>query len=130
MTRTPIIVTLVAAAALAGCNKQNHTIVAGAPDGEVNDSNVASNQPVALPPSIISSKIYRCADNQVVYVDWLSDNKSASIRTEPSGSPTRVIASEAGKPMSAPGGYALSGAADASAAKIAIPGHPSQSCQA
>ena len=53
MTRTPLLITLVAAAALAGCNKENHTIVAG-PDGD--DDNAAANAPVALPPSIASSK--------------------------------------------------------------------------
>ena len=72
MTRTPLLITLAAAAALAGCNK-GHTIVAGDDTGD-NDTNVAANTPIALPPSITASKIYRCADDQVVYVDWLSDN--------------------------------------------------------
>jgi hypothetical protein len=129
MTRTPIILMLAAAAALAGCNKENHTIVTGGPD-ETNSENVAASGPVELPPSIVSSKIYRCADNKIVYVDWLSDNKSANIRTDKAGSPTHVTAAEAGKPMSAPGGYELSGATGASSTKIAIPGHASQSCKA
>jgi len=71
MTRTPLLITLAAAAALAGC-KENHTIVAGGPE-EGNDSNVATNEPVALPPSITASKVYRCKDNKVVYIDWMSD---------------------------------------------------------
>ena len=79
MTRTPLLITLAAAAALAGCNKENHTIVAGPADGD--NVNAAANAPVALPPSIIASKIYRCADNNVVYVDWLSDGKSANVQT-------------------------------------------------
>jgi hypothetical protein len=124
-----MILMLAAAAALAGCNKENHTIVAGGPD-ESNDANVAANAPVELPPSIVSSKIYRCADNKVVYVDWLSDNKSANIRTDPAGSPTHVTAAEAGQPMTAPGGYELNGATGAASAKIAVPGHASQSCKA
>jgi hypothetical protein len=125
MTRTTLLITLAAAAALAGCNKESHTIG----EAEAADNNVAS-APVALPPSITASKIYRCADNKVVYVDWLSDNKSANIRTDQAGSPTHVTAAEAGKPMTAPGGYELSGAGGASPAKIAVPGHPSQSCKA
>ena len=32
MTRTPLLIALAAAAALAGCTKENHTIVAGGPD--------------------------------------------------------------------------------------------------
>jgi hypothetical protein len=128
MTRTPLLITLAAAAALAGCNKQSHTIVAGGPDD--NDTNVASNGPVALPPSVSSSKIYRCADNKIVYVDWLSDNKSANVRTEKDGAATQVTAAEAGNAMSAAGGYSVEGTASASSAKIAVPGHPAQSCKA
>jgi hypothetical protein len=72
MTRTPLLITLVVAAALAGCSKENHTIVAG-PDVGDNETNVAANGPVALPPAIQSSKSYRCADNSLVYIDWMSD---------------------------------------------------------
>jgi hypothetical protein len=127
MTRTPLLIMFAAAAALAGCNKENHTIVAGGPDG---DTAAASNTPIALPPSITSSKTYRCADNKVVHVDWLSDGKSASITAEQGTSPTLVTAAEAGKPMAAAGGYSLSGASSASSVKIGVPGHPAQSCKA
>ena len=66
MTRTPLLLTLAAAAALAGCNKQSHTIVAGPPE-----DNTAVNANVQLPPSIVATKLYRCADNSVVTVDYL-----------------------------------------------------------
>ena len=128
MTRTPLLLALGVAAALAGCNKENHTIVAG-PDGG-DDNAVAANGPVALPPSVTSSKIYRCADNKIVYVDWLSDGKSANVRTEQGGIPTQVTAAEAGKPMTGPAGYSVEGSAGASSAKIGIPSHPAQSCKA
>lgn len=127
MTRTPLLIMLGAAAALAGCNKENHTIVAGGPPGD--NLAEAANAPVALPPSITASKVYRCADNNVVYVDWLSDGKSANVRTKSGGSPTQVTAPAAGKPMTAAGGYSLEGSATASSAKIAVPGHPAQSCK-
>jgi hypothetical protein len=130
MTRTPLILALGAAAALAGCNKESHTIIASSEPSDENATNVATKAKIALPPTVTSSKIYRCADNKVVYVDWLSDNLSANIRTEQGGSPTHLIATEAGKPMTAGGGYSISGAPGASSAKIAIPGHGAQSCQA
>jgi hypothetical protein len=79
MTRTPLLITFAAAAALAGC-KENHTIVAGGPD-EGNDSNVAANGPVALPPSITASKAYRCKDNKLVYIDWMSDGSARVKKT-------------------------------------------------
>jgi len=127
MTRTPLIITFVAVAALAGCNKENHTIVAGPDTG---DNAVAANTPVALPPSVVSSKTYRCADNKIVYVDWLSDNKSANIRTDKAGAPTQVTAAEPGKPMTGPAGYSIEGSATSGSAKIAVPGHAAQSCKA
>jgi hypothetical protein len=130
MTRTPLsIITLVAAAALAGCNSADHNIVVGG-EPDDNQTNVAANANVELPPAIAASKTYRCADNKLVYVDWLADNKSANIRTEQNGNPTSVKAAEAGKPMTAPGGFELSGSPTAASVKIAVPGHPSQSCKA
>jgi hypothetical protein len=121
-----MLIMLAAAAALAGCNKEGHTIVAGPPGDQDN----TTSKPIALPPSVSSSKVYRCADDKVVYVDWLSDNKSANVRTDKGGSPTQVTAPEAGKPMTAAGGYSVDGKASDSSIKIAVPGHPAQSCKA
>jgi hypothetical protein len=93
MTRTPMLIMLAAAAALAGCNKENHTIVAGGPDAD-NETNAAANAPVALPPSIESSKTYRCADSSLVYVDWMSDG-SAHVKKKQDEAPTLVPAGSA-----------------------------------
>ena len=120
MTRTKLALALTAAAALAGCNKGDQTDAA---------ANAAVNEaPIELPPSIMASKIYRCKDNSVVYIDWLSDNKSANLRTESGGMPTQVTAAEAGKPMTGPAGYSIEGTAAARAIKVAVPGHALQSC--
>jgi hypothetical protein len=73
MTRKTLLA-LGVAAALAGCNKQDHTIVAG--PQIVDDNPPASNQPVALPPAVTASKSYRCKDNSLVYIDWLSDGSA------------------------------------------------------
>jgi hypothetical protein len=128
MTRK-ILLALVAATALAGCN-EDHTIVTGGPDDGNDGANAAENATVALPPSISASKIYRCANNHVIYVDWLSDGKTANIRTDKNGPPTQVAAAEAGKPMTAAGGYSLSGSASASSVRIAVPGQHEESCKA
>lgn len=113
---------LAATAALAGCHK--HTIIAGSPDS--GESNVATNAKIQLPPSIVGTKLYRCADNSVVTVDYLSDNKSANVHVGEATTP--VTAAEAGKPMSAAGGYSVDGSPTSSSAKIAVPGHPAQTC--
>ena len=128
MTRTPLLLTLVAAAALAGCNKQSHTIVAGGPPGD--DANAAANANVQLPPSIVATKLYRCTDNSVVTVDYLSDNKSANVRAGKDTTSTQVAAAEPGKPMTSTNGYSVEGSPNSSSAKIAVPGHPSQTCNA
>ncbi|MBV9527129.1 hypothetical protein [Sphingomonas sp.] len=127
MTRNPLALCLVAAAALAGCHP---TTIDPNKDNGDDTPPVAANGPVALPPSIVGSKIYRCADNKVVYVDYLSDNKSANIRTDKDGTPTQVTTDDPTKPMTATGGYSLTGDANSAKATIAIPGHPSQSCNA
>jgi hypothetical protein len=126
MTRTPLLIALVATAALAGCN-EDHTIVAGGPADD--KANNAANATVELPPSIAASKIYRCTgDNSVVYVDWLSDQKTANVRTEENGSPTQVAATEAGKPLTSASGLAVEGAAAGSSIKVTLPGGASKNC--
>jgi len=127
MTRTALAIILGAAAALAGCNKQDHTIQAGPADPMAND--ISNAAPVELPPAIAHSKIYRCKDNSVVYIDWLADNKSANVRTDKNGPATHVMAPEAGQPMVAEG-YSLSGLGTAANVTLARPGKGSQSCKA
>lgn len=129
MTRTITILTLVAAAALAGCNDENHNIGGTGPD-DGTTTNAMANANIQLPPSIVATKTYRCADNKLVYVEWLSDNKTANVRTEQGGVPTQVTAAEPGKPMTGPAGYSVSGTASASSATVAVPGHGAQTCKA
>jgi len=129
MTRTPLLIALAAAAALAGCNKENHTIVAGGPPADT-DTNTAANANVQLPPSIVATKLYRCTDNSIVTVDYLSDNKSANVRVGKDTTSMQVTAPAAGQPMTAAGGYSVDGSPSSSSAKIAVPGHPSQTCNA
>ena len=128
MTRTTFTIAIAAAAALAGCNKESHTIQAGNPGDD--DNAVANEAQVELPPSIAHSSIYRCKDNSVVYVDWLSDNKSANFKADKNAPPTQLKADEPGKPMIAEGGYSLTGTAEAASVSLTRPGHGTQSCKA
>ena len=91
---------------------------------------LANAAPVELPPSIAASKIYRCKDNSIVYVDWLSDNKSANLRTEKNGTPTQLKAEEGAQALTAEGGYSLTGSAAAASISLTRPGTGSQSCKA
>jgi hypothetical protein len=115
MTRFFTMMTLVAAAALAGCDNSDHTIVTD-PDGPDPMANVVANAgSVQLPPSIQASKAYRCKDNSLIYVDWLSDG-SARVKKDRNEVGTTVALGE---------GAPLTG--DAKAASITYNG---QSCKA
>ena len=111
MTRPFTILALVAAAALAGCNNEDHTIVAG-PGA---DDQPMNNVGVVLPPSIQASKAYRCKDNSLIYVDWLSDG-TARVKKDRNEVGTTVALGE-GAPVQG----------DAKAASITYNG---QSCKA
>ena len=97
MTRTLTLFALAAAAALAGCNNEDHTIVAdpAGPDPMAN----AINADVVLPPAIAASKTYRCKDNSLVYIDWLSDG-TARIKADQAGAGTTVTPGAEGSPLS------------------------------
>ena len=96
MTRTLTIIALAAAAALAGCNNEDHTIVSdpAGPDPMAN----AANGDVVLPPAISASKSYRCKDNSLVYVDWLSDG-TARVKMDRNEVGTTVTPADAASPL-------------------------------
>ncbi len=112
-----LLILAVASAALMACQKE--TIVQGdTPEEVAADAATAANAAeVVLPPSIIASKSYRCKDNSVVYIDWLSDG-SARAKTDKAGRATPIKVGEAGTPS-------LNG--DATAATVTYNG---QSCKA
>ena len=112
MTRTPSLLIIAVAAALAGCG-EDHTIVAGGPVDD-QPTNAAANANVQLPPAISASKTYRCKDNSLIYVDWLSDGTSR----------VKTSANDVGTSLPA-GDPSLSG--DAKASTITYKG---QSCKA
>lgn len=101
---------LIAAACVAtmACDKQ--TIDPGAEKNEIAAANAAAAPKVVLPPSISASKTYRCKDNSLAYVDWLSDG-TARVKTSPTDVGATVKIGEAGTPS-------LSGTADAATVTI------------
>jgi hypothetical protein len=99
MTRTLVTITLVAAAALAGCNKEEDSQAA-------ENAQAQANAVVELPPAITASKTYRCKDNSLIYIDWKSDGsarvkKSADDYTAPTVKP-----GEEGSPLKGASGDA------------------------
>lgn len=60
--------------ALAACNKTETPA-----EGEAG-TETATAAPIAMPPAITASGTYRCADNTILYVDFLGANEAADIR--------------------------------------------------
>ena len=131
MNRILPLLTLVAAAALAGCDGGDHTIVQKGPtDTMANELKAAP--PVELPPSIAASKVYRCKDNSLVYIDWLEKNgepAGANFRSERTGPPTSLKPGADGAAPFTAEGYSLSGDKAASTITLERPGKGSQSCK-
>ena len=108
------------AAALAGCNRSEPVD---------NTANAVVNEPLVLPPSIVASKAYRCKDNSLAYVDFLSDGKTVTVRDARDGTPTALTMAEPGGPYTAEG-YSLTGSATDANVTITRPDKGSQSCHA
>ena len=117
------------AATLAACN--NEPIVANEqPDPMA--SELAKAPPVELPPAIASTKTYRCKDNSVVRIDWLSD-KTAYVHGEGQAQThVKPAVPAEGEPASAEmvaeGGFALTGDATAANVSVTLPGKGKVSC--
>ena len=128
MTKTLLTLTLVAAAALAGCNRSEKSDAANAAnEAQANAANTVA--PADMPPAIVASKIYRCKDNSVVYIDWLAGDTSADIRTEQGGTPTVLKSDAAGGALKAEG-YSLIGLPTAKTVSLTLPGKSQQACSA
>ena len=81
MTKAPRILAVAAATllTLAACEQKQPEVVGGPAEDAVTKE--AKNRPaVTLPAAIKTSKVYRCKDKSVVYVNYLDDNVSANVR--------------------------------------------------
>lgn len=125
MKKTFALVALSSMLALAACNNEPEVIDRGPPDPLGDQLNNAA--PVELPPSVKVSKSYRCADGSLLFVDFMSDDKTVMVKTEKEGAATKLMMAEPGKPFTAEG-YSLTGNGDAVTAEV--PGKASQSCKA
>jgi hypothetical protein len=120
--RIPL-VAVAALFALSACKQE--TIVGGRKDDMAEE--LAKAPKVVLPPSLKSTKAYRCKDGSLAYVDLFQGDKMASFRTTPSGPATKLEAAEAGQPMVAEG-YSLT--VSGNSITLSQPGKGSQSCKA
>ncbi len=95
MKKTLLILAPLSMLALAACNKSETP-----KEGEAGtETAAATTAPVEMPPAITASGTYRCADNTILYVDFLGKNEAADIRVgEKSATAVRVTAPVAEAP--------------------------------
>ncbi|TVV72429.1 hypothetical protein [Sphingomonas solaris] len=111
-------------AVLAACNSKTETATA---DGAAEANTATAAPPIELPPPLIASRTFRCKDNSLLYIDFYGGEKTADLRAVKDGTVTKLVAEEAGKPLTG-GGYSVSGTGKE--VTITQPGKPSQSCKA
>lgn len=112
-------------ALLSACNKNDEPEVVGGPADPL-ATQLANAAPVELPPSVKANKQYRCKDNSLLFVDFMSDDKTALLRTKKDGDATTLKAANAGEPFTADGGYEIKGSGDE--VTITVPGKGAQGC--
>ena len=83
--------------------------------------------PIEPPPMIQDSRVYRCADNSLVYIDFMS-NDTALVRNERGQPPVATLTAEGGNPPYTAEGYSVS--ANAEEIRYTAPGKGGQSCSA
>lgn len=110
---------------VAGCNNEPEQIGGGPADPM--ERELANAAPVELPPMVTRSETYRCKDGSLIFVDYMSDDKTAMVRTEKEGVATALVMAEPGKPYTAEGGWSLSGNGDV--VEAAVAGKGAQSCK-
>jgi hypothetical protein len=112
MNKTLLLLAPLSMLALAACNKSETPATS-----EADTAAATAAAPVELPPAITASGTYRCADNTILYVDFLGKNEAADIRVgDKSATATRVTAPAAEAP-----------AAGAAPAAEAVPTGPMKS---
>ena len=113
--------------ALAACNQSSQPqVVDTNPDPM--KSELANAAPVEMPPAVKADKTLRCKDNSLVYVTFFEGDKMAVVRTAKEGSPTQLKAEKGGDPLTAEGGWKLTGSP--SSIELTQPGKGAQSCKA
>jgi len=132
MKNSQILIAASAAAllSLAACSQEPEVVDAN-PDPQAEE--LAKAAPVTLPPAIKASKTYRCKDNSIVYVNFLTDDISANVRDKEEEPPAVNLKAPApGEPFVGDGpagdGFKLVGSGDT--VTYTSPDSGTQSCKA
>ncbi|WP_232455614.1 hypothetical protein [Sphingomonas sp. KC8] len=117
LRRSLVLLALSCAALLAGCS--------GTDTADTSSTNQNEAPPVAMPPPIIASHTYRCVGGDVIYVDFLKDERSINVRRGSSGPSARLTAPA---PDSAYAGNDMTLTVSGKDIDVREPGKPSRKC--
>lgn len=114
--------------ALTACDNKKDPEVVTSVSADPQAAEIAKRAPVELPPSIKADKSMRCQPGNVLFfVTFFNGDKQALVRTEKTGAPTKLTAVTAGDPLTAEGGWKLTGTP--TSAKITQPGKGEFTCK-
>lgn len=83
--------------ALAACKSGPETFNTGTNDPM--SAELANAAEVELPPMLKSSHAYRCKDNSLIFVDFMTDDKTANFKDGKDSPAVALKAPEAGQPF-------------------------------
>jgi len=89
---------------------------------------LAKAKPVELPPAIQASRAYRCKDNSLVYIDFMSNNTAIVRKVKGGEPPEATVTAETPGGAYKGNGYSVSG--NTAQITYEAPGKGSQSCKA
>lgn len=119
----------VALLALTACDNKKEPEVVSSVSADPQAAELAKRAPVELPPAIKADVTFRCnPGNSLAFVTFFDGDKQALVKTEKTGTPTKLVAAEAGQPFTAEGGYELSGTPKG--ATLTLPGKGKLTCKA
>ena len=122
--KSPLLPAAAALLALAACHNKPQVVDTN-PDPMANQ--LANAAPVEMPPAIKADKTLRCKDNSLVYVTFFEGDKMAVVRTAKDGAPTQLKADKAGDPLTAAGGWKMTGTPGS--IELTQPGKAALSCK-
>ena len=110
---------------LAACNSHKAADEAANVAAAANEA--AANAVVAeMPPAIRADKTFRCKDNSLAYVTFFQGDKQAVVKDKQDGPATVLKAEKTGDPLTAEGGWKLTG--DEKGVMLTRPGQMAISC--
>ena len=118
--------TALALLALTACQSSTTTTTTSS----TTQNTAAAEKPkVELPPAIKAEVNFRChGDNSSAKVTFFEGDKLATVSNPSDAPPVKLTAPEAGQPLTAEGGYSMTGTPKS--IKLTVPGKPTQTCDA